>query len=240
MKINTTMMEFIENVIRTAQLAKIDNIIIEPGKIRAINEDKSVVLLHDTDVPTFPFGSIGLNRIDVFLTRYNIVRDAKHEIEVAMPDQLKPNTQPFARGIVMTAPGIKIEYRCANPSTISAPKEIKDAVKYQVKMTPEAVSLMTKGQSAMSATEITLVGSKDGVSFEISDINTDQFTYKFADTILNVEAGDSTIPTFRHKYTLKEILPLFKHSPDSMFEITSRGILKLNVNAFTMYLLPRA
>ena len=237
MKVDAETLAYIQNVVRTAQLVKINNIVIEPEKVRAIDDDKAVVLFQSEDVPDMPFGSIGLNRIDVFLTRFEIAKGATDfHLEAVMPD----NNAEFARALLMEGKGIKIDYRCANPSTIQAPKQINDTVRYEIKMNPEAVLLMSKGQGAMGADEVTLISDKDGVRFEISDINGDAFTHDFAKKVIVVDPAKGDDTSFTHKYPLKVMLPLFKTASDVPFYITNKGMLKVVVNGLDMYVLPRA
>jgi hypothetical protein len=243
MKVDTQSLAYIQNVVKTAQLVKIGNIIIEPEKVRAIDDEKSVVLFQDTDVPDMPFSSIGLNRIDVFMNRFDVARTVEDfELEAVMPDAdpEKPDAPKFARALVMKGKGIKIDYRCANPATIQAPKVINDKAKYKVDMNPEAVLMMSKGQSAMTADEVTLVADEKGVHFEMTDINGDAFTYKFAEKVTPVDKKDGKDTNFTHKYPLKVILPLFKTSSDAPFHVTARGMLRIVVNGLVMYVIPRA
>lgn len=244
MKVDTKTLAYIQNVVKTAQIVKIGNIIIEPDKVRAIDDDKQVVLFQDADVPTMPFGSIGLNRIDVFMNRYEVAKTFDgFELEAVMPDKTSDDDDKpkFARAILMKGKGIKIDYRCANPATIQAPKLINDVVKYKVMMNPEAVLMMSKGQSAMTSEDVALISDKNGVSLEMTDINGDVFNYHFADAPLLVDKkADGKDTNFIHKYPLKIVLPLFKVCSDSPFFITSRGMIKLVVNGLDMYVLPKA
>lgn len=245
MKVDAQSLAYIQNVVKTAQLVKINNIIIEPNKVRAIDDDKTVVMFQDADVPEMPFDSIGLNRIDVFMNRFDIAKSMdKFELEAVMPtvDPTADTVAPkFARALVMTAKGVKIDYRCANPATIQAPKVINDAVKYEIDMNPEAVLLMSKGQSAMTADDVALVSDEDGVRFEMTDINGDAFTYKFADKAKLVDKkADGKDTTFTHKYPLKVILPLLKVSSAMPIQITARGMAKIVVNGLDMYVIQRA
>lgn len=248
MKVDAQSLAYIQNVVKTAQLVKINNIIIEPNKVRAIDDDKTVVMFQDADVPEMPFDSIGLNRIDVFMNRFDIAKAMdKFELEAIMPavenvtvptDKATPK---FARALVMTAKGTRIDYRCANPGTIQAPKVINDTVKFEIEMNPEAVVLMTKGQSAMTAEDVALISDEDGVRFEMTDINGDAFTYKFADKVKLIDKkADGKDTNFTHKYPLKVILPLLKVSSTSPIQITSRGMAKIVVNGLDMYVIQRA
>ena len=74
MKLSQDLISFIETVVRTGQSVNIDNVIIEPDMVRAIDDARTVVLYQNTNVPEMPFGSIGLNRIGVFLSRLEIAK----------------------------------------------------------------------------------------------------------------------------------------------------------------------
>lgn len=235
MIIDAGSLAYIQTVIRTASLVKIDNIIIEPGKVRAVDSDRTVVLFHDKDVPPMPFGSIGINRIGVFSDRIDIAKSVDN-FSIDAVVESATGKDPFARALVMKGKGIKVDYRCANPQTIQAPKAVHDQAIYRVKITPEAITLMQKGQSAMSTDEITFVGTGDGVSFEMSDINSDTLTYHFAD---NIETTGDNTPTFTHKYPIKTLHSLFKANNDGYFQVTSKGMMKIVVNNLDIYVLAR-
>jgi hypothetical protein len=237
MKVDQQSLAYIENVVTTARLVGIDGIIIEKDRVRAVDEDSTVILLHTTNVPELPFGSIGLNRTDVFSSRYAIARSIDNfEMDVIVDG---PEDARYARALTMKAKGTKIDYRCANPATIRAPKALNDAVKYRVRMHPEAVLHMQKGASAMESDELTMIGSKDSVSFEVSDINGDKLSFKFGDTVDNVQPDDTSDPKFANRYPIKLLQTLFKANPDGYFFVTSRGMLKVSVNGLDVYVLPR-
>lgn len=238
MKVDQQSLAYIQNVVNTADLVKISNIIIEPGKVRAIDADRTVVIFQDKDVPDLPFGSIGLNRIDVFASRYSIARTFDgFEIDATVEDS-NPDT-PFARALTMKGKKMKVDYRCANPATIQAPKVLNDTIKHRIRMSPEAVLLMQKGASAMSSDEITFVGTSEGVTMEISDINSDKLAFSFADRVDNVDTEDGDSANFIHKYPIKTVTTLFKTNPDGYFYLTSRGMLKIVVNNLDVLVIPR-
>jgi hypothetical protein len=237
MKVDQLSLAYIENVVATAHLIGIDNIIIEPDRVRAVDEDSTAILLQITGVPVLPFGSIGLNRIDIFSSRYAIAKSVDNFEMVAVVDG--PEDAQYARALTMKAKGIKIDYRCANPATIRAPKGLNDAVKFRARMHPEAVLHMHKGASAMESDELTMIGATDSVSFEMADVNGDKLTFKFGDAVDNVLAGDTSEAKFSHRYPIKLLQTLFKANPDGYFYVTSRGMLKVTINNLDVYVLPR-
>lgn len=228
MKIDQDSLSYIQNVVETAQLVGIDNVIIEPGKVRAINDDKSVVLFQETDVPDMLFNSVGLNRIGVFLNRLSVARTQDNfTVDVKTDDN-----NDFARSITMSAKGFKVDYRCANPKTVAAPKKINDEFVCSIDLTPQAVYMLQKGQSAMTADTVSLISNADGVTFEFVDINSDKFSHTFTESV-------SSDDPFIYKYPIKILLPLFKYDSEGSFKIGRKGMLNIVVNNLNIFVLPQ-
>lgn len=237
-KLTPDILGYFETIVDVAKTAGIDNIIIEKDKVRAIDDDKTVVIFQEKDVPKLPFGTIGLNRISVFGSRYDIAKAAKDFEVLATIDDTADDEPSFVRSLLLKGKGVKVDYRCANPKTISAPKALNDTITHKVRMNGDAVQMLTKGQSAMSADEVAFIGGKDGVTLEIKDNNSDVLSYAIADKV-ELENGHK-IADFVHRYPIKTIVPLFKQNPDGDFYLSSRGMLKIIVNGITVFVLPRS
>lgn len=243
MKLDANTISYINDVVKTAQLIGCDDIMIEPGRVRGIDEARTVCILQTENVPDMPFGSIGLNRLSVFQSRYEIARvQDKFTIEV---EEAKANIkqdddsmaeQPIARSITMKGKGTKIEYRCSNPATMRAPKVIKDELKARVQLTGDAVLLLQKGQVAMGADTVTII-SNDGVSFEFTDVNNDVFKHTFAEEAEDLLGEGDT--KFAHRYPSKTLLALFKHNPTGTFSVGEAGTLWLEINNLNVIVLPQ-
>lgn len=232
MKLTQDLIDYVETVIKTAQSIGIDNVIIEPDMVRAIDDARTVVLYQNKDVPDMPFGSVGLNRINALLTRLEIAKTQDNfTVDVVAADD-----EDYAHFITMKGTGTKIDYRCANPTTIQAPRQINDNLVYRIQMNAEAVSLLQKGQSAMGSETVSII-SDDGVSFELTDVSSDTFKHTFAPDVDILDEDAS--PSFTHRYPVKTLLALFKQNPDGYFEIGEKGILSINVNGLDIYVLPQ-
>lgn len=233
MKLDAITIDYIQNIIKTAKLVDIDSVIIEPNMVRAISANNAVVILQIKDVPDMPFGSIGMNRLDVFNQRYEILRTQdKFTIEAEIDVDAK-----CARSIIMKAKGTKIDYRCAKPQAIKAPRQINDTLKHRVKTTAESTVLMQKAIAAMQSPEHVTLVSNDGVSFEFSDINNDIFKHTFMEKVQTL-TSDAT-GKFAHRYFVKTLFPLLKQNPDGYFDVGAKGILAFYVNHLTVYVLPQ-
>lgn len=237
MKLSPTTLDFIRNVVTTADIVKIDSIVIESNRVRAIDDNHTVFIFHTADVPEFEFGSIGLKRINVFNTRFDIGKTFKDFVVEAKVEGSDPDNQ-YVRSLTMKASGIKVEYRCAHPETIRAPKALNDKETYAVRINPEALLMLQKGQGAMAADDVTFIGDDEGVTFEMTDINADKMTYQFADKAHRIDDEDEPV-SFSHSYPLKTLLPLLKADTTGYFTLTSQGILKVIVNGLSVYVMPR-
>jgi hypothetical protein len=251
MKLTNDEILCIQNVIKTAELVGIGNIIIEPGCIRAMDEDQTVVLFQDKNVPEMSFGSIGLNRISLFNSRLEVARaqdnfsmDAvltgeDNKIGFNKYDPSTKNPVPmWVRSLTMNGKGTKIDYRCASSQTIKAPKNRAGVAQYRIDINPEMINMIIKGSSAMKADEVSLIGDKNGCTLEMADINGDSLEYHFTDVIHN--EGTGTTPGFEYKYLIKLVLPLLKRNPTGSISITSRGTLIFTVNNLDIYIMARS
>lgn len=232
MKIDNESLSYIKNVVDTAQMIGIDGVVIEPGKVRAMHEDKTVVMFQDENVPEMPFTAVGLNRLSVFAARLDVAKTMdKFAIDVKTNDNSE-----FARSFTMTGKGFKVDYRCANPKTIIAPQKINDEMIYKIELTPEAVYLLQRGQTAMGADVVSLICNSDGVTFELQDVNSDKFSHTFTDEVEKMDGADDS---FTYKYPIKVLLPLFKENAENVFEIGKKGMLRITVNNITLFILPQ-
>lgn len=232
MKLDPNTVAYILNVVKTARLVDIDNVIIEPDKVRGMDSNNTVVLFQDEDVPDMPFGSIGLTRLDVLMARYEIASSQSgFTIDAVVNDD-----EDWTRSIVMKSKGTKVDYRCGQPNQIKAPRQITDKMLNTVSLNSEAVVLLQKGMAAMSAEQVSII-SNEGVSFELVDVGSDVFKHTFADDAEPI--GDNTDTTFVHRYPAKTLLALFKQNPDGKFSIGAKGMLSFAVNGLTVYVLPQ-
>lgn len=233
MKLNNDVINFIQKVVETSQLVNISNVIIEPTFVRAIDDNKSVVIFQPLTHSVLSDNSIGLTRINIFSSRLEISKSQTNFNAEATIHE----TENFIKIITMKSAGTKIEYRCAKPSTIQAPRQIHDEMITRISLDSEAVSLLQKSQVAMDNAETVTIINNDVVSFEVVDINGDVFNHTFTKPAVAIEGNDSI--KFAHKYSIKTLLALFKKDVNNTVEIGKRGILRITINGLDVYVLPR-
>lgn len=241
-------MDFIQRVIKTAMLVDIENIIIEPGKVRAMDEAQTVVLFQDNNIPDLSFGSIGINRINTFNDRVELAKSGDNfKVEATTDgknttmgfDRWDPNTDVpppmWIRSLLFSSKGMKIEYRCASPKTIKAPKQRAGTPQFSIDINPDMIELIRKGKVAMKSKFVSIVGNDDGAFIEISDDNSDIFSYKFAEFV-NTTGVE---PDFSYKYEIDQLLPVLKTNPTGTISLTARGSLVFEVNGIDICLMAR-
>lgn len=232
MKLDTDLILYLEKVVTTARKIGVEDVIIEQGAVRAANEDRTIVIYHKADVPSLPFDSIGLSNTATFLSRLDIVKGEKDfAIEVTTHE-----TKGYVKNMLLKAKGIKVDFRCANPDMIQAPKNVSSNLQCLVPLSADAVVLLAKAQAAMKADTVTIISNEDGVTFELYDVNSDKFTHTFDVNVESLGGGDTR---FVHAYPLKVILPLFKENSDSNFAIGEKGLMNIDSNGFDLYVVPQ-
>ncbi len=224
MKLDTDTLDFIQKVVRTAGIVDIESIIIDNESVRGLAENHTVVLL-EKEVPSLSIGAIGINRTDVFQQRIDVVSD----LEFFTVDAVVEGE--FVRSLTMKGKGTRVDYRCANPTTIRAPRVINDEMAATVQLNADAVKMLQKGISSMGAEVVELCSDKAGLSFVLIDTNQDKFEYRFDD--------EGHTSEFAHKYPTKTLLALFKHNPTNTFEVGNKGTLLIKINGLGVYVLPK-
>jgi hypothetical protein len=233
MNLNPETIQFLEQIVKTARMVGIEDVIIEPTTIRGMDEDRTIVLYHTANIPTLPFDAIGLSRIGTFQSRLDIVKgQEKFAVDVTTHE-----TEGYVKSMVLSAKGVKVDFRCANPKTIQAPKNISDTMATLVSLDSDSVVLLSKAIAAMKAETVTIISNDDGVTFELYDVNSDKFTHTFKSSIEPLGSNDDT--KFVFSYPTKIVLPLFKENSDSNFAIGEKGLMNIDMGGFDLYILPQ-
>jgi hypothetical protein len=233
MKLTSEIIETIKCMIDAANVAKITNIILEKNLIRGIDDKNTVIIWHNHDIKDLPFEAIGINRLDVFTPRLRLVYDQPNfGVDAVVSERDKSVTQ-----LVMKCQGTKVDYRCANPKIVKAPKAKNDIMRYSAKITPETVQFLTRSEAAMKMDFLTLISNPDGVKFEIVDTNGDVLSHTFDGKAENIEGEEDF--AFVCRYPMHLVLSLFKKVTDGIFYVGKRGMLKVTINGIDLYVLPQ-
>jgi hypothetical protein len=245
MKLSQDSVRRLKTLLQTVSLVKIDRLIIEGNLIRGVDEDQTVVIVSDQNVPDFGGCTVGLNRLSILASRIALF-DANEDFNVDATEAASRDGEGTdISSFKLAAKGSKFEYRCARAGAIKAPKQLNDSFVWAVTVPVDAVKVAISASNTMGSEQIALVSKASGeVLFEIVDGETqDSFTTKIADEAVWL-ADDEDQPTqsFVHYYAVKALMPLLKAAStqgDPVLQVGEEGMLQITVNGYTMTLLPR-
>ena len=245
MKLSQASVLKLKTLLQTVSLVKIDRLIIEENLIRGVDEEQTVVIVSDQNVPDLGGARVGLNRLSILANRIALFdTDEAFTVEaVEAPSRDEDATD--ISSFKLASKGSKFEYRTARIGTIKAPKRVNDSFVWAVTVPVEAVKLAISAANTMGSDQIALVSKASGeVLFEIVDSATqDTFTTKIADEATWIpEDEDQPSQSFVHYYAVKALMPLLKASStqgEPVLLVGEEGMLQVTVNGYTMTLLPR-
>jgi len=245
MKLSQASILKLKTLLQTVSLVKIDRLIIEENLIRGVDEEQTVVIVSDQNVPDLGGARVGLNRLSILASRIALFdTDEAFSVEaVEAPSRDEDATD--ISSFKLASKGSKFEYRTARIGTIKAPKRVNDSFVWAVTVPVEAVKLAISAANTMGSDQIALVSKASGeVLFEIVDSATqDTFTTKIADEATWIpEDEDQPSQSFVHYYAVKALMPLLKATAaagEPVLLVGEEGMLQVTVNGYTMTLLPR-
>lgn len=224
----------IENIIKSAKLVEISELIIDKDLVRGINKSKTAFILSELKLPD-EFITMAINRPDVYLSRFGLVKnidDFKSSVKI------KDNgDDSFVEQIDFKSKSIKVQYRCCSPSMIAAqPKSIKDKDTYYIKFSQADIDTLLKAGSATDTANIKVIGNEEELSYELTDLTGDTITI-MSDTVATTDDLDKF--KFSFNFAQKSFLQLLKNCSSFEFSLGARGVFKIKVNNVHMYLLPQ-
>lgn len=246
MKLSQASVLKLKTLLQTVSLVKIDRLIIEENLIRGVDEEQTVVIVSDTNVPDLGGARVGLNRLSILANRIALFEaDEAFTVEAVEAPSRDDEGVTDISSFKLASKGSKFEYRTARVGTIKAPKRINDSMVWAVTVPVDAVKLAISAANTMGSDQIALVSKASGeVLFEIVDGTTqDTFTTKIADEATWLpEDEDQPTQSFVHYYAVKALMPLLKASAavgEPVLLVGEEGMLQITVNNYTMTLLPR-
>lgn len=245
MKLSPDSIRNLKTLLQTVSLVKIDRLIIEGNLIRGVDEDQTVVIVSDTNVPDFGGAIVGLNRLSILANRIALFdADEAFSVEAVETPSREGNGMDISV-FKLASKGSKFEYRCARAGSIKAPKQLNDSFVWAITVPVDSVKLAISAANTMGSEQVALVSKGSGeVLFEIVDGSTqDTFTTKIADeAVWLAEDQDQPTQAFVNYYAVKALMPLLKAAAtqgDPVILVGEEGMLQITVNNYTMTLLPR-
>jgi len=224
---------------QTARLLDIDEIIIDKTSVRGMKKEEGLLIIHNGDNSFLEFDEIFINRVSVFLSRYNVL-DEIDEINVTTKARNTGST--FVNNVEIIGGRTGLEYRCGDSAQMRdrLPKRMTDPIFYTFDIKQDSIKLITKALGAMGSTNITLMNSDKGdVFMKMSSEQGEILNHLITDDL--IISGECDKDTFISSLKLKPIMALIKECAKGDFltvNITKRGALNVEVNGFNIYVMP--
>lgn len=239
MKLTAPTITSLDNLLSTLTTIGIEKVIIEPGKIRAIDEKKTVGTITDQNVPDLDGKTLAVNRIKALKDRISL---AKAQGDVAISATMAATGTDISM-LELSAGRSKSQFRCASAEAVKVPKTFNDVPAHEVLISLKQIPLIASADAAMTTDGIT-IASKDGaaVTIELVDANKDVYTFEVEKP---ATAISGTKGSFVHKYTSKALLSLLREAAktstdDVKLQIGAQGILLIDVGGYRFFTLPQA
>jgi hypothetical protein len=232
MKITKDTLMQIENIITSAKLVDVTDLIISNDLVRGINKAKTAFILSDLELPD-DFANLAINRPDVYKSRFNLVKNIDDCVTTAKIRE--KDEGDFIEQIDFKSKSVKVQYRCCNPTMISAPKSINDKEFYTIKFSQEDVDMLNKASGSIDTLNIKIEGSEEGLRYELVDLSGDTIT---VDSESQIECEEDTFD-FNFSFVQKPFLQLLKNCDIFEFSLGLKGVFKIKVNNIYFYLLPQ-
>lgn len=239
MKLSSDSIAALDLLVQTSLVAGIKKLVIEPGKIRGIDEKQSVVVITSNNIPDFNGKQIGINRIDSLGARLSLVK-GQGSLDIEATDASNGTDISI---LDLSAGKTKAQFRCASVEAVKGvPKNVADTLVWEIKIDSKALPIITQAVTAMGAEAVT-IASRDGktVSVELVDANKDVFTTDLAEapTWVGTTAAQTS---FCQKYPAKTFVSLLKEALKTSDPLTlmlgEGGIFSFKVNGFDFFVLP--
>ena len=150
MKLAKPIVKMLTDLMSIASKLGTSSIIIEPGAVRAIDENRSVVVLSEHAVE-LPFASLAISRVDLLAKRLAI---ASGDLDISF-EAHESTDQVIA--LKIKSGRASVDFRCVSAASIKVPKVIAEEFNTTLTIDDEAATNLAKGRSMMGASVATLL-----------------------------------------------------------------------------------
>lgn len=238
MKLEKDLLDFVKRALRTAQILKFDDFVIEKEHIRGWNTAHTAIIA-DKNVPKLPFIGVGFNRVGTLLNRLSMLDDYTLELEIK---------NDFVMGLVIKSEVATIKYKCANPNAIKTPKHIHDQPMWSMELSPKDMELLYRAQSAMGAPSIQIKSVDGACSIKLIDAERDTYEQLVLGHVDNIGGINDSLD-FDKQYDTQMLLAVIKQAdkpantkgPEGSVKLTigQGGNLATTVNGISVNVVPK-
>lgn len=169
MKLSSTDVQHLNNILSTCAIAGIEAVLIEEGVVRGINEGKTAVLISDVNVPAFP-QKVAFTRLSSLRNRIALFSDA-------LVIDAKESDRGEINSLEMSSGKSKAQFRCTPTMLVKPPKIINDEHFVKLTFAKDELKTLLNASKVMGSKKIAIMIKSSGeVSFSASDESNDVFT----------------------------------------------------------------
>jgi len=231
MKLSSTDVQHLNNILNTCAIAGIEAVLIDEGVVRGINEGKTAVLISDLNVPAFP-QKVAFTRLSSLRNRIALFSDSL-VIDAKESDRGEINSLEMASG------KSKAQFRCTPTMLVKPPKIINDEDFVRLTFSKDELKTLLNASKVMGSKKIAIMIKSSGeVSFSASDESNDVFT-----SSVDAEAefiNDAS--TIYHDYPTDILSAVLKKASDDFDTLViimgEAGTMTVKVNGHNVTVLP--
>lgn len=233
MKLTSQDTSRLTSILSTCAIGGIESVIIEEGRVRGVNDDKTCVIISNFEVPNFP-QRIGLTRLSSLRQRLDLFANNPATVIDA-----KESDRGDISSIDISAGKNKVQFRCTSATLIKAPKSINDTAVARVFVKKDEMKMILNAIKVMGSKKVLLAIKKDRtVSFTLADATNDGFdsTLETPVEYLSEETMNSVV----HYYAADIFAAVMRNDSDTTsFDVGAVGTINVSVNGHAITLLPQ-
>lgn len=219
-------------VLHVANIAGFESLILEEGRVRALNESKTCALVASEGGPVLP-QKMGLSRLSALRSR----------LELFSAEGLQINAVESSRSEIaqleLSSGKSKAQFRCTSTALISAPQSINDEPAAVLSVSGQEIKLLLDAVRAMGSKLVRIAVNENGrVKIEVSDSTNDVFSAELESAAEFINSSDSN--TF--SYSTDVLCPILRACNDRTatdLVIGEKGTLSVSLLGFPLTLLPQ-
>lgn len=236
MILDNELIDFIKTkLIKTANLLGIESVIIEPDKIRGLDEKKTAVILHNHSLPV-KFQAMAISRLSLLQSRLTLTDDTV-SVNVT-EDERNPG---IISRLDIKAKKYKVDFRTANPTTVKAPKALKSEVALcSFTLTDNDVKLINNASNSMpqrteTGTISLMIDPKTStIKAVLTDTTGDDFEMELDSKLVN----NTLEKPLLINYPLKQFITVIKNNNKQFDLLENNNMIRTYINDITIILLP--
>ena len=224
-------------------LVKIESVFITKEVITAKQDETAVYLVEPGDYDFLEFDTLYIDRISSLAPRIKLFESNKKGFEIEAVIKDAANGEKWVQQLIFKNSRTSVKFNCGNPARLNRdkmPRVINETLYYRFQLTKDSLDTLSRGLSAMGASTMKIFTENGAVLCDVKDVEGDILCHKIAEDFTPLDSNSED--DFEYEYSFKTMVPLFREAMkenDSFdVEITRRGIMKLEVNSLSLYVIP--